>query len=604
MTDRTKPSYFSINLQYAEEASKPISHNNIVQYIKSCTVNEHISYTIYINQGRPLLYFNSHYVIGNTSIQLCTALIISHFYGHQIIPYHREPDSDTASIDTEKWETLTPFLGQPHPFFKNNINLSGYFQNSEWMVEHRELLIKLLSENQGFYLTKKVTVRDVLYAPSPIDVSGYVVVHLRLGDFDSNGTNSQIIDPAAYLRILRKIRLEEPVPILIVCAKPSCAAEENYLRLFEEFHPRFQHGTDIEDFAVLRSAERIICSNSTFAWFAALLGNARKRWIAKPLVNELWHISEEDTIFEYNTYAIRQLDTPSETLMVSGEWFQSLCEFTLLNEAKKTELHKWIDCACPLERQIYVDRDGWRETLLSATTVFVYPETEIILPFLHYTWPALKVLVIHTSDNVISFDILSDFLERHPSAWIWMANQINSHPRIRLLPLGEQNRLFREGRVEAPRRICRATERDTGIYLTWMWPTHPTRTKWSISIDKMRDLQTLERSGRSRLHPDDYEEKLGQCTAVICPPGNGADTHRHWETHAAGAWMILEDNPHTRCLKEQYPSLPCIIIKELEELRDIVVQPSPAPFHPMILREFWRILFRSHLICYDTKNER
>ena len=598
MTDTIKESFhFSINLQYAEEASKPLSHNNIVQDIKQKSrsdVGDSISYPIFVKQGTPLLYFNSHYVIGNTSIQLCTALIISHFYGHQIIPYHPEADPNVVHIDTDKWDTLTPFLGQPHPIFKNNINLSGYFQTSEWMVHHRELLITLLSKNQGFYLTPTVTVRDILYAPSLIDVSASLVVHIRLGDFNGDGTNSFIIDPAAYLRILRGIRLEEPaVPILIVCAKPRCSAEENYLRLFEEFHPRFQHGTDIEDFAVLRSAERIICSNSTFAWFAAFLGTA-KRWIAKPIINELWHISEEDTIFEYKTYDIRQLDIPSETLMVSGEFLQSLCEFTLLNEAKKTELHKWIDWACPIERQIYADREGWRETLLPAASVFVFPETDTILPFLQYTWPSLKVLMIHNSDNVVSFDVLSEFLERHQTTWIWLTNQVSSHPRIRLLPLGEQNRLWREGRVEAPRRICRTVERDTGIYLTWMWPTHPTRTKWSLSLDKMRDLPSLERSGRARLHPDDYEEKLGQCAAVICPPGNGADTHRHWETHAAGAWMILEDNPHTRCLKEQYPSLPCLLITELEELRDIVVPPTPAPFHPMILREFWRILFRSH----------
>jgi hypothetical protein len=548
---------------------------------------------INIKEDVPLLYFYSHYAIGNTVIQLCVALIIKHFYGHQIIPC--DPNAIyKITLDTNVWENIRHFLGEPHPIFKNNMLLCGYFQNSEWMVEHRDLLIKLLSENEGFNLTSSVTVRDVLYAPSPIDLSGYVVIHIRLGDFNHQGTNSHIIDPAAYIRILRAIRLEEPtVPILIVCAKPSCAAEENYLRLFEEFHPRFQHGTDIEDFAVLRSAERLICSNSTFAWFAAFLGPA-KRWIAKPIVNELWRISEEDTIFEYNTYDIRQLDIPSETLMVSGEFLQSLCEFTLLNEAKRTELHIWIDHGCPVERQIYADREGWREILLNAASVFVYPETTIILPFLHCTWPELKLLMIHNSDNVISFDILSEFLKRHPATWIWMSNQIDSHPRIRMLPLGEQNRIWREGHVEAPRRICRAVERETSIYFTWMWPTHPTRTKWSIAVDKLRDLLTFERSGMVRLHPNDYEKKLGQCAAVVCPPGNGADTHRHWETHAAGAWMILEDNPHTRCLKEQYPSLPCLVIKELEELRDVVVPSAPAPFHPMILREFWRILFRSY----------
>ena len=538
------------------------------------------------------LYFASHYVIGNTSIQFCVALLLKHFYNYDIVPYNQTDCENDSSLklNDDMWEGLVPFLGKPHPHFLRPLQMEGFFQNGTWLLEYRELILKLLAEHEGFFITKSVTMGDILNCPSPINVTGKIVVHLRLGDFNFDGHNSHIIDPAAYLRILRA----QAKPIVIVCAKPSCAAEENYLRLFEEFHPQFQHGTDIEDFAVLRSAEELICSNSTFAWFAAYLSTTtQKRWIAKPIVNELWCISDSDTIFEYDTYNIRQLDIPAETLMVSGEWFQSLCEFTIMNKEKKTELHKWIDSACPIERQIYIDRDGWRKTLLNAASVFVYPEPEIILPFLESSWPSLKLLMIHNSDNVISFDILSEFLERHPTAWIWMSNQIDSHPRIRMLPLGEQNHMWREGRVEAARRICRGSERETSMYFTWMCPTHPTRMKWSISVDKMRDLTVLERSGRARLHPDDYEEKLGHCAAVVCPPGNGADTHRHWETHAAGAWMILEDNPHTRCLKEQYPSLPCLIIKELEELRDIVVPATPAPFHPMILREFWRVLFRS-----------
>ena len=95
---------------------------------------------------------------------------------------------------------------------------------------------------------------------------------------------------------------------------------------------------------------------------------------------------------------------------------------------------------------------------------------------------------------------------------------------------------------------------------------------------------------------EEYRKRLNTSLAILCPSGNGADTHRLWESLYAGCWGIVEDNDHTKCLMEQYPALPLIPVASPKDIADILIPEVAAPFHPMLLRSFWRILFESYLV--------
>ena len=92
-----------------------------------------------------------------------------------------------------------------------------------------------------------------------------------------------------------------------------------------------------------------------------------------------------------------------------------------------------------------------------------------------------------------------------------------------------------------------------------------------------------------------YLEFLTDCRAIVCPRGNGFDTHRVWESLAKGTWPIVQDNAHTQLLRRQYPSLPLLTIDSPEDLdMSGLDRPEELPrFHPVLLREYWRILFDS-----------
>jgi len=51
------------------------------------------------------------------------------------------------------------------------------------------------------------------------------------------------------------------------------------------------------------------------------------------------------------------------------------------------------------------------------------------------------------------------------------------------------------------------------------------------------------------LNYQDFVGKLSSSRFVICPPGNGTDTHRLWETLSARAIPIVINTPFNNLLK-------------------------------------------------------
>jgi hypothetical protein len=444
------------------------------------------------------------------------------------------------------------------------------------------------------------TLYDFYTATPPLEIFPTdVIMHIRLGDFREG---KFIIDPASQLQILREIRRKEPdTRIILVCKAPATDAEHSYIRLFEEFHSIIQSGTELEDFATLRSAKRILATNSTFSWFAAFLGDATERWIAAPIFNELGKISETDILYTAKDgYDMSQLDIPTEPFLpVTGEFIQSLCDYTILDSEKKKELHTWIDIATPIERQLQIETTWPENVIATAKSLFIYPDRDLLKTVAERgLWPALRLIVFHNGDNPINYELLLPFLEANPTVYAWVQNNVVSHPRIRSLPIGEQNRMWREGTAEfePPITVCRSSSREYGILYPWCSDTHPSRRIWFEQARGLRAWRPDMHLFTARQPKEDYIESMESAYTVICPRGNGLDTHRHWEALYKGAWAIVPANAHTACMLLEYPSLPFIPIQSPIELPTLELPiMRPSPFHPMLLRPFWQSLFQSYV---------
>ena len=350
----------------------------------------------------------------------------------------------------------------------------------------------------------------------------------------------------------------DPVPLVaqmraapgtrLRCPEPSFLAEEHYLLLFEEFNPEIEFCDGLEPSG------------------------------------------------EYDVQRLAIPDSP--ILPVTGEYLQSLCDYTVLNREKANEEHVWVDAACPPERQLLIEEE-WAPEVAEARSLFIYPMGDSCTSnhVFSKVWPNLRLIIFHNSDYSVDYKVIAAFLELNPKVYVWAENSIRWHPRMRCVPLGEENRIWRGGSVDydPPITISRRAERPIEICAPHWGMTHPIREQWR---KELAGVLTGKLSRAVQMPKETYLEHVTTCRAMLCPPGNGHDTHRVWECLAKGTWAIVKDNAHSQLLLRQHPTLGLLAIDSPQDLdmSGLNVPPGIAPFHPLLLREYWRVLFDSHML--------
>lgn len=136
-------------------------------------------------------------------------------------------------------------------------------------------------QNVLYYNPYRAHIREWFDLPEVQTNYDDIVIHLRLTDYYWI-PNRSVISPEYYLKILRREKFRK----CYVVVEPH-QTNEKYLRHFKGA----VHGIEVvtqspaEDFHFMRSFDRIVCSNSTFAWWAAFLSTARKIWTFGPWMN-------------------------------------------------------------------------------------------------------------------------------------------------------------------------------------------------------------------------------------------------------------------------------------------------------------------------------
>ncbi len=127
-----------------------------------------------------------------------------------------------------------------------------WFQHSEWFIKRRARIMEILR-------------------PRPVEKQNTedIVINLRVADdYRSPGW---VIHPRWYLDILEKERFGK----LHIVAD---VRDEGYLARFARYDPVVVSSGPNGDWEYLRSFSRIVCSNSTFCWWAAFLSEAAHIW--------------------------------------------------------------------------------------------------------------------------------------------------------------------------------------------------------------------------------------------------------------------------------------------------------------------------------------
>lgn len=139
-------------------------------------------------------------------------------------------------------------------WFGGNYVLDGFFQNSDWYYSRRQKVMEFAKPS-----------------PAPLVNKEDLVMNVRLGDFRAM---DWVIDPSWYLDILNS----ETFKTLHIVTDQI---DYDYLSHFKKYNPIVVSSGREQDWVYLRSFDKVVCSNSTFCWWAMFFGSASKIYVFK-----------------------------------------------------------------------------------------------------------------------------------------------------------------------------------------------------------------------------------------------------------------------------------------------------------------------------------
>jgi len=162
----------------------------------------------------------------------------------------------------------------------NNISFGGYYQFQE-ISNYKDQIKSFLHNNQEHiiynYPYEEFKISDIINKPAILKTYN-IVLHIRLEDFIENGEYITCDNIIRLLNNLTPIFFHNSTTAIVV-NKPKSSFELNYIEQVKSWFSDNHISIIIEsndiltDFHIMKEANKLICSNSTVSWCAALLSD-------------------------------------------------------------------------------------------------------------------------------------------------------------------------------------------------------------------------------------------------------------------------------------------------------------------------------------------
>ena len=228
------------------------------------------------------------------------------------------------------------------------------------------------------------------------------------------------------------------------------------------------------------------------------------------------------------------------------------------------------------------------------------------------------VLITHNGDEDQPSDDNARYLN-HPNLIHWFAQNCDRvHEKLTCIPIGIENRQWGPPSIDGShgsmpelllgmmssrmpsytaRELALTARNDNKYQHTWAYfprTTHSSRNDL-MSILETSNLQWVRTSGATdvgKYFVTDFYRNILQHVAIVCPRGNGRDTHRAWESLYLGRVIITLHSPADKL----WDGFPVILLNSWEDL----------PTHENVIldaatksetRDSLHKLFMPHWIC-------
>jgi len=167
-------------------------------------------------------------------------------------------------------------------------------------------------------------------------------------------------------------------------------------------------------------------------------------------------------------------------------------------------------------------------------------------------------IITHQTDIPINKKLFSK-KSKNVSAW-FSPNIAYNHPQLFALPLGIANDFSTKNLTYKHfDNFNNNLKKEEKMYINFVINTNFSKRKDLYDKFSNKNWVSLD---KPNLTLKQYRNKLIQHKYILCPPGNGIDTHRLWETLYLGSIPVVEENQ----FNNYYKNLPIITYKNLEEL--------------------------------------
>ncbi len=172
------------------------------------------------------------------------------------------------------------------------------------------------------------------------------------------------------------------------------------------------------------------------------------------------------------------------------------------------------------------------------------------------------ILITHNSDRNITEREVS-FSDEIISHWFAQNLSVKSNEKISPLPIGFENRrYFNHGKIKNLKYFSNLKSEKKNKILSSFTPS----TNYFLRTEALNSTKDIKEVDTEKYDtPLDYLSNSKNYKFVICPPGNGLDTHRLWQGMLTKTVPILKSDNFSKNFYKM--GMPILLIKDWSELK-------------------------------------
>lgn len=179
------------------------------------------------------------------------------------------------------------------------------------------------------------------------------------------------------------------------------------------------------------------------------------------------------------------------------------------------------------------------------------------------------ILITHNADTPAD-------IEPPDNVLMWYTTNVAiKHDRIRSIPIGLENDYWLKDKADKMRRKYEDKKDFKNlIYINHNINTNPTKRQKPYDVLKGHKWVTMEQ-GANGYGFDKYLDNIYNHPFVVCPEGNGIDTHRIWECLYMNTYPVCVRNINNQF----YTDLPILFVDDWDEVTEIFLFEAYKEMH-------------------------